>query len=80
MCQTPRRRTVEVSEHTHTHGAQMTTTTDNPIRNGVDRTALFATIDAVKGGPELANFQFRVTNRWVNGTHNQSTIHGFYRR
>ena len=32
----------------------MTTTTDNPIRNGVDRTALFATIDAVKGGPELA--------------------------
>ena len=34
----------------------------------MDRTALFATIDAVKGGPELANFQFRVTNRWVNGT------------
>ncbi len=32
----------------------MSTTTDNPIRNDVDRTALFATIDAVKGGPELA--------------------------
>jgi hypothetical protein len=58
----------------------MTTTTDNPIRTGVDRTALFATIDAVNRDPELANLQFRVTNRWVNGTHNQSTIHRFYRR
>jgi hypothetical protein len=28
----------------------MTATPDNPIGNGVDRTALFATIDAVTGG------------------------------
>ena len=56
----------------------MTTTTDNPIRNGVDTAALFATIDAVKGDPELAKFQFRATNQWVSGTHNRSTIHGFY--
>ena len=32
----------------------------------------------VKGNPEIAKFQFRATNRWVSGTHNQSTIHGFY--
>ena len=56
----------------------MTTTTDNPLRNGVDTAALFATIDAVKGDPEIAKFRFRATNRWVSGTHNQSTIHGFY--
>jgi uncharacterized OsmC-like protein len=56
----------------------MTTTTDNPSRNGVDTAALFATIDAVKGDPELAKFRFRATNRWVSGTHNQSTIHGFF--
>jgi uncharacterized OsmC-like protein len=56
----------------------MTTTLDNPIRNGVDTAALFATIDAVKGDPDLAKFSFRATNRWVSGTHNQSTIHGFY--
>lgn len=56
----------------------MTTTMNNPARNGVDTGALFATIDAVKGDPELAKFQFRATNRWVSGTHNQSTIHGFY--
>lgn len=53
----------------------MTATTS---RNGVDTAALFATLDAVKGDPSLARFQFRATNRWVAGTHNQSTIHGFY--
>ena len=47
-------------------------------RNGVDVAALFATLDAVKGDPGLAKFQFRASNTWVRGTHNQSTIHGFY--
>jgi len=56
----------------------MTTTTDKPLRNGVDTAALFATIDAVKGDPEIAKFRFRATNSWVSGTHNQSTIYGFY--
>ena len=54
------------------------TTMETPTRNGVDTAALFATLDAVKGNPEIAKFQFRATNRWVSGTHNQSTIHGFY--
>ena len=54
------------------------TTVENPIRNGVDTAALFATIDAVKGNPEIARFQFRASNTWVSGTHNQSTFHGFY--
>ncbi|MDH4075354.1 MAG: OsmC family protein [Acidimicrobiia bacterium] len=48
------------------------------IRNGVDTATLFATLDAVKGNPEIAKFQFRATNTWVSGTHNRSTIHGFY--
>ena len=56
----------------------MSIATDNPIRNGVDTATLFATLDAVKGNNEIAKFQFRATNRWVSGTHNQSTIHGFY--
>ena len=56
----------------------MTTTTDNPVRNGVDTAALFATIDAVRADTEIAKFRFRATNRWVSGTHNRSTIHGFY--
>jgi uncharacterized OsmC-like protein len=49
-----------------------------PIRNGVDTATLFATLDAVKANPEIAKFQFRATNRWVSGTHNRSTISGFY--
>jgi uncharacterized OsmC-like protein len=54
------------------------TMTDSPIRNGVDTATLFATLDAVKANPEIAKFQFRASNRWVSGTHNRSTIHGFY--
>ena len=54
------------------------TTMENPVRNGVDTSTLFATLDAVKSNPDIAKFQFRATNRWISGTHNQSTIHGFY--
>ena len=56
----------------------MSTVTDSPIRNGVDTTALFATLDAVKGNTEIAKFQFRARNTWVSGTHSRSEIHGFY--
>jgi uncharacterized OsmC-like protein len=57
----------------------MTTTTDNPgVLNGVDTGTLFATIDVVKGAPELAAFRFRATNQWLRGTHSRSTIHGFF--
>ena len=47
-------------------------------RNGVDTPTLFATLDAVKAQPELAQFQFRAVNRWLSGTHSQSTIGGFH--
>lgn len=54
------------------------TTMDETIRNGVDTATLFATLDAVKDNPEIAKFQFRAANTWVSGTHNRSTVHGFY--
>ena len=47
-------------------------------RNGVDTATLFATLDAVRATPQIGAFQFRATNRWISGTHNQSTLHGFY--
>jgi uncharacterized OsmC-like protein len=56
----------------------MTTTVQRPPRNGVDVPTLFATIDAVKGSPELAGFQFRASNEWISGTHSRSLIQGFY--
>jgi uncharacterized OsmC-like protein len=54
-----------------------TTITDGH-RNGVDVPTLFATLDAVKGQRDLARFTFRAKNRWVSGTHSQSTSQGFY--
>ena len=47
-------------------------------RNGVDTQQLFGTLDAINGEPSLARFQFRVSNRWIDGSHNRSTIQGFY--
>jgi uncharacterized OsmC-like protein len=55
-----------------------TTNRTRPPLNGVDTPTLFATLDAVKSNPDLAKFQFRATNRWVRGTHNRSTIQGFF--
>ncbi len=49
-----------------------------PTTNGVDTEKLFATLNLVKQQPELAQFQFRASNRWISGTHNRSTIAGFY--
>ncbi|MGW1617349.1 OsmC family protein [Streptomyces sp. NPDC002285] len=54
------------------------TSVETTVRNGVDTGALFATLDAVKGQPSLAQFQFRATNRWVSGTHSRGTINGYY--
>ncbi|HKH18610.1 MAG TPA: OsmC family protein [Solirubrobacteraceae bacterium] len=55
----------------------MSTVTDT-IRNGVDTEKLFGTLDLIRAQPELARFQFRATNRWIDGAHNRSTIRDFY--
>ena len=47
-------------------------------RNGVDTSKMFATLDLIREQPELARFQFRATNRWIDGAHNRSTIKDFY--
>ena len=48
------------------------------VRNGVDTATLFATLDAIKATPEIATFRFRAHNHWIDGSHNRSTIQGFY--
>jgi uncharacterized OsmC-like protein len=53
-------------------------TTAETTRNGVDTGQLFGTLDAIKGEPSLATFQFRARNRWIAGAHNRSTIRDFY--
>jgi uncharacterized OsmC-like protein len=48
------------------------------VRNGVDTNTMFATLDAIKAQPEIAQFRFRARNRWLGGAHNRSTIKDFY--
>ena len=55
----------------------MTAVTET-LRNGVNTEAMFATLDLIEAQPELARFQFRATNRWIDGAHNRSTIQNFY--
>ncbi len=50
---------------------------DRGPRNGVDTPTLFATLDAVKAQPDLATFQFRVSNRWIKGTNSRSRMESF---
>ena len=53
-------------------------TVTTTIRNGVDTEQMFGTLDLIKAQPKLAKFQCRATNRWIDGSHNPSTIQGFY--
>lgn len=48
------------------------------IINGIDVDALSQTVKAIEADPELGISQFRVTNKWLSGNHNRSTVSGFY--
>lgn len=45
--------------------------------NGVNVTQLFETIDAINGQTEIAKFNFRATNKWINGANNRTTVNDF---
>jgi uncharacterized OsmC-like protein len=45
--------------------------------NGVNVTQLVETIDAIKGNPEIAKFNFRATNEWVLGGSNRTSINDY---
>jgi uncharacterized OsmC-like protein len=64
---------------TQTRESSTTQSARRPIvpLNGVDTPTLFATLDAVKAQPELGQFQFRASNRWLRGTHSRTRIDGF---
>jgi uncharacterized OsmC-like protein len=46
--------------------------------NGMDLKQLHETVDVIKGDPEIAQFEFRNTNEWIQGGENRSTIQEFY--
>lgn len=55
--------------------AKQTTST---TMNGLDTAAMTATVQALQADPGLARFQFRATNRWIDGGENRSRIKDFY--
>ncbi len=54
------------------------TTTTLPADNGVNVQALLDARAALTDAPEAAQFTWRATTEWLNGTHSQSTVEGFY--
>ena len=49
-----------------------------PVDNGVNVGALLEAREALTSAPEAAQFKWRATCQWVNGTHSRSTIEGFF--
>ena len=53
-------------------------TTQKFVNNGVNVDALLGAREALSKAPEAAQFKWRATVKWVNGTHSKSTVEGFY--
>jgi uncharacterized OsmC-like protein len=46
--------------------------------NGLDTEKMFETIEAIRSDATLARFEFRASNKWIQGGENRSRIQGFY--
>jgi len=53
------------------------TITDSPVDNGVNVQALLGAREALSATPEAAQFTWRASCTWRNGTHSHSTVTGF---
>jgi uncharacterized OsmC-like protein len=51
---------------------------EKQVNNGVNVEALLGAREALSEAPEAAKFTWRATCKWVNGTHSQSTVKGFF--
>jgi uncharacterized OsmC-like protein len=60
----------------------MTKTSSMPapamVQNGVNVTALLGAREALEKAPEAAQFKWRASCEWLNGTHSRSTIDKFF--
>ena len=54
------------------------TDTETPVNNGVNVDFLLSARDMLAEQPDGANFKWRVSNTWVNGTHSRSTVEDFF--
>jgi len=56
----------------------MSTDTDKQVQNGVNVEALLGAREALSKAPEAAKFNWRASCKWLNGTHSQTSIQGFF--
>ena len=54
------------------------TATKVQVNNGVNVEALLGARQALTDVPEAAQFKWRATCQWVNGTHSRSTVQSFF--
>lgn len=52
--------------------------TETNVDNGVNVAALLDAREALTNAPEAAQFTWRATCQWKNGTHSHSTVEGFF--
>ena len=52
--------------------------TSSSVNNGVNVDALVAARQALTDAPQAAQFKWRASCEWKNGTHSHSTVEGFY--
>ena len=55
-----------------------TATSESKVDNGVNVEALLGAREAVTNAPEAAQFKWRATCKWINGTHSRSSIQSFF--
>jgi uncharacterized OsmC-like protein len=51
---------------------------EKQVQNGVNVEALLGAREALGKAPEAAKFNWKATCKWMNGTHSQTSIQGFY--
>jgi uncharacterized OsmC-like protein len=51
---------------------------DKQVQNGVNVEALLGAREALSKAPEAAKFNWRASCKWMNGTHSQTKVKGFY--
>jgi len=52
--------------------------TDAAVNNGVNVAALLQAREVLRGAPEAAQFKWRASCKWQNGTHSKTTIRNFF--
>ncbi|MCZ6846945.1 MAG: OsmC family protein [Alphaproteobacteria bacterium] len=53
-------------------------TSESTVDNGVNVAALLDAREALSNAPEAAQFTWRASCEWKNGTHTRSTVEGFF--